>query len=496
MKEKILVGGLFHEGNSFSPLTTSAASFVIVNGQDVLEQAATSGAGLGGAYRYLAQQDVTIVPYRKAIACPGGPVIDDVYRDYRDALIQAAAAERYSGIYLELHGAMLTVSLDDPEGDLLTALRSAAGSDTTIAVSLDLHGYVTDAMLSNADVIVACKVNPHSDFHLAGELAAKLMLQTIRKEVRPVTCVARVPLFIGAKMETAHGPLSELHALRERLMVEHPTLLDISIYNTQPLLDVPDGGQTITVIADGDERTAKSVAQTIAEEFWRRRDSFEPDAPALSTVLDDLENGRIQKPAILGDNGDGVLAGTPGDNTAIIHEMLTRPHLKAAIPITDPDVVQMAKNAGVGGRISASIGGKYTAGVEPVTGDWEVINLSDGRYVMAGPLMANEAAELGETAVLRQGNLFLMVTSIPGFTQDVAAFRSQKIRPEDFDVLVAKSAFHYKLSFADVGHCVTVDTPGITSYKKGSLPFAKKRNIYPEDPMSIDDIKYNTFERF
>lgn len=491
---RILVGGLFHEGNSFSPLPTTAGGFAVVEGDDVIEKARRSGAGLGGAYRYLASRDVEIVPFRKATASPGGPVEDDFYLEFRDALTAASARGDFDGIYLELHGSMLTASLDDPEGDLLLALRAAVGLRPVIAVSLDLHAYVTDRMLESANVIVACKENPHSDFHVAGELAASLMLRAIDGDIRPVTCAARVPLFIGAKMETAAGPLAALHDLRRRLLVAYPSILDISIYNTQTLLDVPDAGQCITVITDGDPNTALAAAGEIATAFWEARDGFEPDNPPLADVLDELEQGRLARPAILGDGGDNALAGTPGDGTAIIREILERrPRIRAVVPVTDPAVVAEAIAAGKGGTLDTCVGGKFSKGVDPVCGAWEVISLSDGRFTMAGPFLANEPAELGGTAVLRRGNLTLLVTSRPGFTQDVAAFRSQELEPGDFDVVAVKSNHHYKLSFADVGPCITVDTPGLTSYRKGSLPFVKRRPIYPDDPMTADDIAFRTF---
>lgn len=493
--KRVLIGGLFHEGNSFSSLLTLPSDFAVVEGQELLQMAQNSGAGIGGAYRYLVRQSVDVVPFRKATSIPGGAVEDGFYLEFHDALIAAVGAAECDAIYLELHGAMLTQSIDDPEGDLLSAVRKAVGPDPVIAVSLDLHGHVTDRMLRSADIIVACKENPHSDFDRAGEAACDLMLQSLEGRIRPVTCAARVPMIMRAQMETAMGPLAELHALRRKLSAAHPSVLDISIYNTQPLLDVPDGGQCVTVITDDDPDTAYAVATEIAAAIWDRRDAFEPDYPSLPSVLQSLSSGELRRPAVLGDGGDNCAAGTPGDSTAMIVELMDNwPHLRAVVPITDGDVVEAAAGAGAGGSIRACVGGKHSPGVNPVCGTWRVEHLSDGRFTLAGPLLANEPAELGATAVLSRNNMTLLVTSRPGFTLDRAAFTSQGLDPRDFDVVVVKSNHHYKLSFADIGSCTTVDTPGISSYRKGSLPFKRKKPIYPEDDVSAEDFKVNVFK--
>lgn len=489
MMQRVLIGGLFHEGNSFSKALTRGDKFTVVEGADVLTTARTSGAGLGGACRFLMQQDVELVAYRKATASPDARVADDFYFEFRDGLLKAAAAARPDCVYFELHGAMLTSSLDDAEGDLLSSLRAALGDKVIIAVSLDLHAYVTRTMLTSADIVVACKENPHSDFHLAGELAARLMLQKRNGTLRPVTAAVWVPLFVGSQMETAKGPLSRLHTLRRKMLAANPSVLDISIYNTQTLIDVADGGHCITVITDNDEVTAREVATSLARELWSMRDEFTPDNPPLAKVLDDLEQGRLARPVILGDGGDNALAGTAGDGTFMLNEFLTRrPHLRAAVPVADPDVVSRAKKAGKGNTFSACVGGKFSDDVAPVCAEWSVEHLSDGRFVQAGPFLANEPADFGDTAVLSRDNVTVLVTTRSGFTQDVAAFRSQGIEPANYDAIVVKSNHHYKLSFAEVGPCITVDTPGISNMQSGTLPFVKRRPIYPLDRIIDPDL--------
>ena len=290
---KILIASLFHEGNSFSSLVTRADSFVVTRGEAVLAKARLSRAGLGGAFRYLRQQPVTLLPVATAIAPPGGPVDDDFYGRFRSEIVEAARAGNPDGIYLEFHGAMITQTLDDPEGDLLATLREIVGPEVPIAVNLDLHAYVTATMLRNADIIVACKENPHTDYDEAGAKAAELLLQRLDRAIKPLTAAIWLPLIIGARMETGDGPLARLHEMRRELIAHSTNLLDISIYNTTTLVDVPNGGQCITAIADGDPEAARTAVEKLAKAFWVARDEFTHQLPSLASVMTDLKTGLI-----------------------------------------------------------------------------------------------------------------------------------------------------------------------------------------------------------
>ena len=480
----ILVASLYFEGNHFSNSVARKENFAMVEGQAVLDKAAISKAALGGAYRCFKQHNVNIVPLFTAQAAPGGHVLDEVYSEFREAIIAAATAAHYDGIYLDVHGSMVTQSIDDIEGDLLQHLRQAVGSAVVIGASLDLHAYVTRKMLNAADIIVACKENPHTDYDLAGQRVAELMLATLAGDIKPVTAAVWVPLLLSGRTETAVNPLARLHTLRRKLLSDNKGLLDISLCNQHMLLDVPNGGQCITVIADGDANAeqAGQAASTLAAAVWQARDEFTPDALALDSVLEQIEKGELQAPVICGDCGDSVLGGAPGDDTTILVEVLNhRPSLTALIPITDPDVVERACELGVGQRYLGSVGGQLSTGLTPVAGDWQIQSIGDGDFINIGPFCANEPASLGQTVVLEKDNITLMVTSRPGLTQDPAAFISQGLDPSLFDIVVVKSAVHFKASFAATGTCIAVATAGCAFYNgPGVFPFKKLGAIYPE----------------
>ncbi|MEZ5933854.1 MAG: M81 family metallopeptidase [Alphaproteobacteria bacterium] len=484
---QVYVAGLFHEGHSFTSLLTGRDSFVVTAGEALLVQARTSGSILGGGVRALERRGADVVPGLHAAAPPGGAIRDAVYDEFKAQILEDVARERPSAVFLALHGAMLTESLTDPEGDLLGALRAELGPERPLATALDLHAHVTPAMLEAATICLACKDNPHSDYADAGALAADLLVDCLEDRIAPVTAAVWLPLVIGAQLETASGPLQSLHDRRRQALA--PSVLDISICNPTAYLDASGAGQCVSVITDGDSGRAERIASELARDFWRRRDAFGSDAPPFrQAIAEALSRGGRERPLVLGDQGDRVLAGAPGDDTQLMRLLHDDwPGHRALVPVTDPGAVRRAMAAGIGSDLDLALGGRCSEGVTPFAARWHVAGLGDGHFVQRGPYLAGEPADLGPTAVLQTANLTVLATSRPGLTQDPNAFESQGLRPRDFDVLVTKSGLHFKLSFADIGDCLVVDTPGSTNYRPGLLPYRRRRPVYPEDEVATPD---------
>ena len=99
-------------------------------------------------------------------------------------ICEAAARGGFDGIMLDLHGAMVTESLEDGEGQFLKRLR-AIDPKTPIAVSLDMHANLYDDIIANATVITGYRTYPHIDMAETGGRAARL-LDRLLKERRPL----------------------------------------------------------------------------------------------------------------------------------------------------------------------------------------------------------------------------------------------------------------------------------------------------------------------
>src|SRR5271169_5411544 len=153
---RLLIAMMKHETNTFSPVPTPLARFGNGPGPLYGEAAirAYRGTGTGlGAYLDLAEREgAEIVLPIAAGASPSGPVEDTAYAEITDRICAAAAEGGFDGIMLDLHGAMVTQSLEDGEGQFLKRLR-AIDSKTPIAVSLDMHANLYDETIANATVV-------------------------------------------------------------------------------------------------------------------------------------------------------------------------------------------------------------------------------------------------------------------------------------------------------------------------------------------------------
>ena len=158
---KIAAAGFQHETNRFSPIPTTYEDFVredgwpgLTEGKAVIDVFLDANIPIGGYLQYAAEMNVEAVPVLWASAEPAGLIEDEAFDAVSQKIIDGIVAELpLDGIYLDLHGAMVTVSHEDGEGEFLRRLRKRVGFDIPIAVSLDLHANITPEMVELSDVI-------------------------------------------------------------------------------------------------------------------------------------------------------------------------------------------------------------------------------------------------------------------------------------------------------------------------------------------------------
>ena len=72
----------------------------------------------------------------------------------------ALVPENVDGVLLGLHGSGVVEPAIDLEGALLAAVRRHIGPDLPLVATLDLHAHVSEAMVHNADALVAWETYP------------------------------------------------------------------------------------------------------------------------------------------------------------------------------------------------------------------------------------------------------------------------------------------------------------------------------------------------
>ncbi len=469
---KALIAQVSQETNSYNPIPTNLDDFVVYGGGDVIDRFANAGTVLGGMIDALQKTSVEIVPVLAATATSGGPVSDSAFKHFRDALVDGSRQIEPDIVFLDLHGAMMTPSFDDPEGELLSALRQSVGVDVPIVVGLDLHAHVTQRMSDAASLLVPCKHNPHTDLRETGALAVELGIKLLEQSIEPVSYYARIPMLLAGATETHEGPLLECHEKMRRWLASDPCALDASLCNCQPFLDARDMGQTVIVISDGPSSAAQALADEIARTLWRRRAEFVNEFAGIGEVLNRVRHEPERRPFAISDYGDRTNAGAPGDSTVILERLIHEySDLRCAVPITDPALVEAAEQAGVGKRLKMEIGAKYTHGIfapQLITG--QVLDLTDIDFVMRGPIMGGQRVTAGRAAHIAVGRSIVVALSRPARTHDVMFYQSQGLSIASFDCVVVKSGNHFQPSYGAIATTVKADTPGVSKFDPGHMP--------------------------
>lgn len=482
-KRRILAGGIAQESHSFNPGRADRAQFDLYSGPDAVAQARGVNSTLGGIVDAAEAAGAEVVLPALFRAQSGGPVEDAVYQEARSVLCDAARSGRFDAVVLPLHGGMLTPTLTDPEAHLMRSLRAVVGPDVPITAAFDLHAHVTPETLEPCDFLAGYLTNPHGDQAATGKRACEAALRMLDGTLDPVCAMARVPMLTLGHDRTDEEPLEGLHA-RARRAVQAGDAYDVSIFNAQQFLDVPGLGQAVLAYGNGvgGAQRAEAVALDIAGRLWAARDRFVETLPALDACLARARTAR-GRPMILGDQGDRVAAGGPGDSTVILHALLERfPDLAAAVPVADPDATARCIAAGAGATLTLALGGRVSRMMPPVTATGTVLAAGEeASIVCEGPHEKGQRKTIGRYAVFRTGQVSVALTARPMSFLDPEYYRALGIRLEEVAAAVVRSGYHFTLNYAATGECVTVDTPGMTSYRVQELPFAVARPFHPLD---------------
>lgn len=483
----VIVGSIAHELHSFVPGTTGWKQFRrgrLEEGEAVFDD--LEGTSLAGALEVAGPVGIEILPTLMAFG-GGGPAIEEsVYAELRGRLLDriGAALGRFQGVYLPLHGAMGTTERDDPEGDLIGAVRALVGRAVPIVVSLDLHAHVTERMVAGADAIVGYRTCPHTDIHETGARSMLLLADVLAGRCAPTVARRKIPLLASSEAhDTDVGPMAAFQQ-RAREMEAEDGVCAVSIFTTQPWMDVPHVGWSVAVVTDGDPGLARHHADALARELWAGRQGYE----VIKTPVDDAlalahRHTGGSGPVVVADGADSPSAGARGDGTALLARIVGREtDLVALLVVTDPVAVHAAAAAGVGGTFRGTLGGRLTpAFFAPLEIEATVLAVTDGRYRSTYPPTPVDA---GRTVVLRVRNTTVVVTEHPVYQLDLEPYRRLGLDPAAGELVQAKSAGGFRAHYTPIAaHIVDLDTTGPCDSQLTRLPYGRiTRPLWPFDP--------------
>lgn len=477
MSKKVLFFRFQHETNALCPVPADFTAYknaVFLVGEDMLNVSRTAKLDVTAVLNVLEEyQDIVIVPVVNMFANPSGPVTGDVYNFVEEQILQTIREKGpFDGAMILFHGAMVAEGHPDAEGDLLEMLRNTLGWDVPIVSSLDLHANVTQKMVRCANALVPFENYPHTDTYDTAKKAAQIFADALYGKCHPVMAYRKIshlmPLYPTERQE-----IRPIYELSHRLQAQ-PGVLSARFTHGFFAADIDDLGMAVLTVTDGDICLAEELADTLAAEITKRKDTLYEEYLTLDQALDlAMEPG--EGPVVIADTSDNPGGGGIGDTTHILRRVLERKMTGCGFAvIVDPASVEICEKAGVGAAVRLSLGGwsdsAYSGG--PVEVEAYVKMLTDGRYTNKGAMAQGGVMNMGKTAVLEILGNWVIVTSRSWQPYDLEVFRSHGITPTDMRLLVVKSSIHYRATFGTVARAMLpVPLPGYIDPRPGKFKF-------------------------
>jgi len=407
-----------------------------------------------------------------AAAMPAGRTTRDAHHALRTELLaDLRAAMPVDIVLLGLHGAMVADGCDDCEGDLLARVREIVGPDVVVGAELDPHTHLTDAMVHNADLLVAFREYPHTDVVERGLELVDACVAIARGEIRPVPAVhdCRTIRMLRTSLEPMRGFVDRTKALEGR-----DGVVSISAIHGFPWGDVADLGTKVLVYADGDATRARQTADRLGAELRGICDAMRERGPSIDEAID-IALAEPTGPVVLADGADNAGGGAPSDSTFVLRRLLERGIDSAVLgPLWDPVAVAIAFQAGEGARLSLRMGGK----IAPVSGDPldAAVEVRALRRAATMPGLSGSVESLGDCALVAVGGVEVLLNArrTQGFSTEM--FTQFGVDLARRRLVVTKSSQHFHASFSKIASRILyVDAPGTLATDLTTLPFVRAR---------------------
>ena len=485
--KRVGIAGFLHESNSYSPIPTPYQHFKDTNftrGHGLLERWEGTHHQLGGYLEGAREYRFEPVPLLATYGVPSAPIPADSFEELAADLTGALrAALPLDGLLVALHGAAVSESYPDADGELAARFRQVLGPRIPILAVIDLHANISDKMARNTNGIVVYRSNPHLDQRERGLEAADLMARALRGDINPVQALERPPLLLNiTRQYTEEAPARELYRDVQSVL-EWPGILSASTAMGFYYSDVEEMGASFLAIADGDKELARKAARWLAERAWQRRGEFLSDLPGPAEAVRRAA-GEAQGPVVLLDVGDNVGGGSPGDSTILLEEIVRQQASEALVTLYDPEAVSACAQRGVRQSIELTVGARSDAlHGRPLRVEGRIRSIADGRSTESRPRHGGQGVfDQGVTAVLetpRQNTLVL--TSIRMAPRSLEQLWSLGLRPEGKKILVVKGVVAPRAAYEPIARrTILVDTPGSTSANPAHFNYRNvRRSLYP-----------------
>jgi microcystin degradation protein MlrC len=467
---RIAVGGMQHETNTFAPARADYKAFEAGGGWPGVQYggsvfAAVEGANIpaAGAIQALRAQGHQLVATAWAAASPSAHVTTEAFERIVSGLIANLKEQLpVDGVYLDLHGAMVTEAHDDGEGEILRRVREVVGPRVPVAASLDLHCNFTRAMFDGCDALVAYRTYPHVDMAETGARAA-MLLDGMLRDGKPLAKHYRVLDYLTG-LPSQCSFIDPCKTVYEGMGRSEDVTL--SFTPGFPMADFPECGMAVFGYGSDAKSTIHSVNRLHDMVADAEKDFVLELHSADDAVARAKSRGEPGRPAVLADTQDNPGAGGNGDTTGLLKSLIGQQARDAVLGLLiDGEAAKKAHEAGQGATLPFSLGGKSNIpGDTPCEGEFTVERLGDGKFTCTGPMFKGFRMQLGDMALLRSKaapGVRVAIASRKCQAGDQDMFRHLGVEPRRSRILALKSSVHFRADFEPIAkEVLVVKSPG------------------------------------
>jgi len=481
-KKRIMVGGFSHETNTFNPRKTTLEIFKksMSLGPDVLKRGGGMvhgivGDSIGGFIDVMEMYDIELIGSIRA-GEGQGIVTGEAFDYITGAMLDTLDKNQVDAVYLSLHGGGVAEGHPDLEGDTLALIRKKVGPDVPIMFTMDLHCKPTKQMAEVADAASVFRTYPHADAFEVGKEIADIMLGTLFGKIKPVIAVRKLPLMIGPPLNvvTADMPIKLVYDKAKMMERTISGVLTVCPGHGFMQQDVPTQGAGVIVTVDRDRALAQKLADELGDLFFSYRKDYWVHLPYPDeTIRQALAlNRKTGKPVAIADGGDNMGAGTPGDGTALLVQILKQGVKNAFVQIWDPESAKKAALSGVGATVTLDVGGKTdTLYGPPVQIKGKVVAVS------------NFSGKDSPAVKIETNGITILVNTDQIGPNDQKNLRAVGIDPSKYTMSVCKGGFAFRPQYPNtIYEYILSNTPGYSSVDLKTFKFTQiPRPIYPLD---------------
>lgn len=425
-EKRVLVAKLAHKTNTFVGGRTGLEDFEIRRGEETMRAGGEDDL-ISGVLEVALENGWEVLSTLDVSAAPGATVADPVVELFWAEFCAVADREQQrgvDGVFLVLHGAMVSESHNDVEGEVLRRIRSVGHlSDVPICGVMSPRTNFTESMRRQSDGLIAYRDDP-TDTRDVATLAATILDGLMQTENRPATVWDHPPI-----MWPLSGTVTDegsMHVLEERareIEAELPDILAVNVLSGFPFADVPEAGLSFSAVTTGDLELSRGALRELRELnviASSLRDAGTSSLTTLEEAMARLEYHN-EGPVLLIEPSDNVEAGAAGDAT----------------------------------------------------------------HVLSPARPSREEVRMGPCTVVRHGDVAVLLTSRRTPPLDLGQWRSQGIDPEDLFAIGVKASTEHRPAYDPIARAsYTLDLPGPCAENLGRLPFENvTRPVYPLDEL-------------